>query len=357
MFRRCLALLLLWHGVALADVDSDLRESLWAISAAEEASDREPGAPIRLDQPIGVLTRLIDDRETPAAAVTVARYWRARAYSALNFGRQARGEKVDRDLARRNLQDYDQVIARGMEPRGWGMSIGNSIYSAGAVAYNHLEDKALAYRYWERCAALGHAGCLNVMAGARLTGEGGMAVDLEQSMALNKTVYDTGTRFRCAGAFSALMIARIIHFAGLKPQPVDELEWLDRAYPLLAELEKEDKNDNPCGRAVFEINDYLMRLGRGERRPELLRAAAARTAGNDFAPVARYLLGEESRETFEEHVRALPVKHNACTGHFIGAWSASLERDPARAARHVESMVELGVCETSLVLFRLRKNW
>lgn len=355
MPRAWLAALVFWHGIALADVDTDLRAAVLAISEAEEASGRDPKAPLKVDQPIAVLTRLIEDRATPAGAAAVALHWRARAYSALNFARQARGEKVDPGLARRNLQDYDAVIARGMEPRGWGVSIGNSIYSAGSVAYNHLDDKALAYRYWERCAALDHAGCLNIMAGARLTGAGGMAVDLGQSIALNRTVYDTGTRFRCAGAFSALMIAQIIHFAGMGPQPVDDIEWLGRAYPLLAELQRAQGNDNPCDRAVFEINDYLMRLARGERKPELLRAAAARTAGNDFAPVARHLLGEENREAFDRHLRGLVLRHNACTAHFIGAWSASLERDAARAARHVETMVRLGGCETDLALLRLRK--
>jgi len=350
-----LALLLGWQGPALADLESDLRDSMRAIMEADEAIGQDPKAEINLDQPIAILSRVIEDRQVNAAVLSVARYWRARAYTTLNWSRMGKGQKPDAELARKSLQDYDDVATAGVQVRGW-VSVPDSIYGAGGVAFNHLGDKPLAYRYWQRCAAAGHAGCLNIMASARLTGAGGVAVDLDQSIALDGMVYDTGTDFRCAGAYSALMNAQIIHFAGLKGQTVGELDWIGRAYPLLDELQKEEKNDNPCDRAFFEISEYLMRLARGERKPELLRAAAARTAGNDLRSAARYLLGDMSREAFDKAAQAIALKHVACSAHFIGAWHAALERDTARLARYTDAMNTLGECEISLALLRLKKN-
>ena len=350
-----LALLLIWWHAALADVVTELRESAMAIAGAHEASGKDPKADINLDKPIAVLTRLIESGQLNPGGMAIARYWRARAYSTLNFSRQGRGQKADAELARRSLKDFDDVIAARIEIREWGMSIADGIYGAGAVAFNHLDDSALAHQYWQRCAALGHAGCLNIMASARLTGAGGVAVDISQSIALNKMVYDTGTDFRCAGAYSALANAQIIHFAALQGQAVGELEWMSRAYALLDELQKEEKNDNPCDRSFFELTEYLMRLARGERKPELLRAAAGRTAGNDLRPAARHLLGEINRDAFEQSIQDIALKHMQCSAHFIAAWSAALERDMARSARHTEAMKALGRCDISLALMRLRK--
>lgn len=356
MFRVWLAALILSHGTALADVVTDLRESAGAISRADAAIEKDPKAEVNLDQPIAVLTGVIENRETPPGGIAVARYWRARAYWSLNMARQSKGQKPDAEMARKALQDFDAVIAGRLEPRGWGMSIGDSLYGAGSVALNHLEDSALAHRYWQRCSAIGHAGCMNIMAAARLTGAGGTEVDPQQSIALNRMVYDSGTDFRCAGAYSALMIAQIIHLAGLK-QEVDELQWMARAHPLLAEMQKEEKIDNPCDASFFEVTEYLMRLGRGERKPELLRAALKRKEGFDLGPAIRHLLGEESREAFDRYIGTIPMKHLACNVNYFGAWHAALERDPARSARYVEAMVRLGGCEVDLALFRLRKNW
>lgn len=351
-----MALLLAWYGAARADDLSDLLQSASAVQEAEEERTRDPNAQVNLDQPLAVLTRLIAGARLNPPGSAVAHFWRGRAYSILNSVRLGRGERADAELARRSLEDFDEVIAGGVEARDLGVGIPNTIYFAGSVAFNHLLDSALAHRYWEKCAALGHAGCLNVMASARLTGAGGTKVDLEQAIELNRQVYDTGTAYRCAGAYSALSIAQIIHFAGLRPPVVDELAWIARAYPLLAELGKADGIDNPCDLAYFELSEYLLRFARGERKPELLRSAAARKTGNPLAPVARHLLGEDDRESFDRYIRTIPLKHMACHAHFLAAWSAALERDRARSARYAEAMAAMGGCDLDLALLRLRKT-
>jgi hypothetical protein len=351
-----MVLLLAWLGGAAASNHAELLESAIAIQDAEDERTRDPAASVNLDKPLAVLTRLIGSGQLNPPGNAVARFWRGRAYWILNSVRLNRGEQSDAALARRSLEDFDEVVAGGVEVRDLGIGIPNTIYFAGSVAFNHLLDSTLAHRYWEKCAAMAHAGCLNAVASARLTGAGGTAVDLERAIELNKQVYDSGTAYRCAGPYSALTIAQIIHFAGLKPPVVDDLAWISRAYPLLADLAKSDGVDNPCDLAYFELSEYLMRLARGERKPELLRSALARKTGNHLAPVARHLLGEESGEAFERSIRAIPLKHVACHAHFIGAWSAALAHDKARAARYVEAMTAMGGCDIDLALLRLRKT-
>jgi hypothetical protein len=235
--------------------------------------------------------------------------------------------------------------------------LSDALYGAGSVARNHLENYSLAYAYWQKCAALEHAGCLNIMASARLTGAGGVKVDVEQSLELNKRVYDTGISYRCAGAYSALVIAYTIHFAGLKPT-VDELAWMKRGSLLLDQLGEEEKIDNPCDRAKFDMAEYLMRLQRGERQPALLRDAVRRSGEADFRPLAQYMLAEGTRESFEAALGKIPLKHVACYVNFLAFWHAELQQDATRSREHFGAMAALGGdhCRVELALIDLKRK-
>jgi hypothetical protein len=339
-----------------ADVGTDLRDSAQGVMRADDLFRRERWSEINVDKEVATLTRLIDSGALNPAGMSVAYYWRARAYTALNWVRMKRAAQADATLARNSLADFDKVIAHGIDVSGWGVSVADAMYGAGGVARNHLEDYGRAYGYWQKCAALNHAGCLNIMASARLTGAGGVLVNLEQSLELNKRVYETGTDYRCAGAYSALAIAHILHFAGMQATVVDQFEWMRRAYLLLDELEQADKTDNPCDRSKFEIADYLMRLGRGEKKPELLRAAANRSAGNQLKPLAEYMLGNSSRQSFQDSLSTIALKHVLCDAHFLASWYADIQEDAAGVAAHRKAMADLGGdhCQIELALVRLK---
>jgi TPR repeat protein len=341
-----------------ADIATELRESAGAVIRADELLDKERLSEINLDKEVATLTRLIESGALNVPGLSIAHNWRARAYSTINWARMKKGEQPDGKLAQESLADFEKVIANGIDVAGWGVSISNVLYSAGTVARNHLEDHERAYRYWRRCAAMGHAGCLNIMASAHLTGAGGIRVDLNESIELNKKVYETGTDYRCAGAFSAVLIAETIHFAGLKPSTVDEFEWLKRAYLLLDELGQREKLDNPCDYARFVITEYLMRLARGESRPELLRSAAKRSGDNDFRPLVQYLLRERTRESFQASLDAIPLKHMRCYVNFLAFWHAAIEKQDALAEAHFKSMSALGGdhCAIEIGLIKLRKR-
>jgi hypothetical protein len=356
--RLLLVVLLAAPALALAAVVDDLRESVMGILRAQDLLDRERLAEVSLDKELATLTRVVETPGLHPAPVSIARYWRARGTSLLNWVRMKKAEPPERKLAQAGLSDLEHVIAVGIQVPDWNVSISDALYMAGTIARNHLEEYGRAYAYWERCAALKHAGCLNIMATARLTGEGGIGVDLEQSIELNKTVYDTGTDYRCAGAYSALAIANTIHFAGLTPGTVDAFEWLRRASLLLDELAEKDKLPNPCDRPLFDITEYLQRLSRGEKKPELLRSAARRSGANDFKPLAEYLLGDVTRESFQASIARTPLKHNVCDLHFFALWHADIQGDAALSASHLNSLAAMGGdhCRTQLALIKLKKR-
>ena len=46
----------------------------------------------------------------------------------------------------------------------------NAEYRAGSVAMNQLHSQALAYSYWEKCAAAGNVDCVNILTAVPLAG-------------------------------------------------------------------------------------------------------------------------------------------------------------------------------------------
>ncbi|HWA36443.1 MAG TPA: hypothetical protein VG873_01155 [Burkholderiales bacterium] len=345
-----LALALPALGLAQDKLSEEMREVSRSILRATDAYSRSDAPAINLDPEIRALDRMLASGGLNPIGMAVAHYWRARAYASINWVRMRKGEGADPALARKALADFDLAIAGGDVP-AWQLSRANTQYMAGLVAYNYLDDPKRAFGYWETCAGAGHAGCLNTMATARLTGLGGIAVDLDQAVELNRRVYDTGTDFQCAGALSAFAIAQIVHTGLLTGVTVDEFEWMRRGYQLLDELAARDKDDNPCERAKHETYEYLMRLKRGEDRRELLHAAAARRRANDYAAFAEYLLGNASRESLERAIAAQPLRHVACALHFGTAWHAGLKGDAALRERHLAAMRAIGTpCATELAL-------
>lgn len=342
-------------SAAAADLAAELREAARGIIEAGEAYRKGDLEGAKVDHEVYKLTRLLDSGALSQVGAAVAHHWRGRAYETANWTRIRKGQGVDLAIARAALADFDRAIAHGDVPRWFTKA--NTLYMAGLVARNHVEDFPLAYDYWRRCAELNHAGCLNIMATARLTGAGGIKVDLADSIELNKRVYETGTDFRCAGAYSALAIAELIYFGRMTSVIVNEAEWLRRAYQLLDELAMDLKSDNPCDRSKFEIVEFLIRLGQGEAKPELLRTAAGRKVENDYKVLAEYLLGSATAENLGAAIGGTNLKHVACAMHFAAAWYAEIRKQFSVAASHERALAAFGGdhCAPEIALLRLGK--
>jgi hypothetical protein len=353
----CLALVAVCR-VAAADAISDMRDSVHSVYQAMLAQSSGRRGDIDLGRELATLTRVIDTGGLNSVGQSVAHYWRGQAQVIMSWSRIRRGQPVDRVAARTSLADFDRVIAEDVDIPDWHVSRVEAMYLAGTVARNHVDDTRLAYEYWEKCAAHRHAGCLNIMASARLTGAGGIAVNLAESIRLNEEVYQTGTEFRCAGAYSALVIAQILHFTGAKGQAVDDLAWLRRGNGLLDEIAREGNSDDLCGRSMFETTEYLFLLARGEDRKEVLAAAGMRKAGNAYKLLVDYLLGAMSPQAFRDALPGVSVRHVACRMNFLAAWHATLQKEAALAERHRAALGQWGAdqCAIETALLNLMKR-
>ena len=194
----------------------------------------------------------------------------------------------------------------------------NAEYWAGLVARNLLRDESAAYSYWEKCAAGGHAGCVNNLASARVTGAGRQKVDVQEALNLHTGVYNSGLRYHCAGAVSALAIAEINYFTGVRRPGDDELEWTQKADGLLDQLESAENNRNACRRVEFEVEEFLFRLSRGHKDENVLQDAMSRLDEDSATTkaVIQFMSGAIDEAGFDAAMNCESVSRRTLLGIF-----------------------------------------
>jgi hypothetical protein len=331
------------------DLSSAVNSVQWLERKTERTKDDIRD--LKLDE--GILASVLKEWKLNRSDAVVAHYYRAQAVNLMNSIHMRAGEGMDLAGSRRALQDLDAVIADGGSSYVPAVKIANAQYLAGGIARNQLHDEPRAYAYWDKCAWSGHAGCVNVMAAAKVTGVGGQKVDIDEALKLYTTVFETGIRYRCAGAFSALNIAEVIYFTGVRRPGDDELEWLQKSYGLMDKLEVAEGNQNACQRSEIELEDFLFRLSRGERNVELLGDATGREDGNSAGTkaVIQLVLGATDAPGFEAAVQANKWEGARCSAYFDAMWYEEIMKDDALARRYHQRMEEIGKfhCGTSLV--------
>lgn len=340
---------------AFAEPAEDIRQN--AITILKAQAEFDAGTPSRygLDGEITALTRLLNGSELDEYSQATAHYYRGQAFMLTNHIRVKNRQKADTDLARRAMEDYDWVIERNRDVRQMRVSVSNAAYNAGVAARDFIGDMPRAYAYWRKCAQREHAGCMNMLASAKITGEGGVAVDVPGALELHKQVYDTGTSYTCAGAFSALATAQILYFSGAKDLTVGALDWLKRGDLLVEEVGAERKWKSPCNRPRFRMAEYLMRLDRGEDRRSLL-AGVAEAADPEEKATVGYLLGGVSEAAFREAAAKGGDKDAVCEMHFDALWFAEIKKDAERSQDHYRALASQGPdhCSTELALVRMK---
>ncbi len=274
----------------------------------------------------------------------VAHFYKGLSLSLINSIHDHEGEAVEMDAAWESLSDFDSVIADNPHTYIPAVNVSNAEYFAGSVARNQLRSFPLAYKYWEKCAWQGHAGCLNLLANSRITGDGGQKVDVNEALDLHTMVFNTGITYRCAGASSAMSIAKIVHFTGVRRAGDDELEWVKKSYSLMDKLEAAEANKNVCDRAHAEVEEFLLRLSRGQHKPDILRDAAARLGEESptLSAVIQRLSGSTSDDEFEAQVQSAQREQDRCSAYFDAMWYAHLTKQDATARHYRERMLEIG---------------
>jgi len=337
MIRRFLLLLACATATsaARADLADDLKGAAESVKRAKaQWSQGALPADIDLEPEIDALTRIIDGGKLNESGRVVALYYRGDANLLVNAALAGANRPPNVDAAREALGDYDRVIKYGKDIADWDVDVSNAAYYAGWIAQRYLNSIPLAYSYWEKCADMGHSGCLLAAAEARVTGVGGVKVDPEAALAMNTAVFNSGTNYGCGGAYAARNNALIIFFTNTKRPAGEALEWLDRSKRLF--------DSNGCARARFDIIEYLMRYSAGDpKRGTQLELAAKHAASDDDRAVVRYLAkGDE--EAFRARIARNPTKAGKCDLHFIALWNAEVNRNGGVARDHYKAMQDIG---------------
>jgi len=331
------------EGAPIAAVD--LSTAVQDVQRVQRKSERTKEEMPNLRQDVRVLGTVLGVRKVDTSDAMVAHYYRAVALAMLNFTREHEGEAIDVGGARTARADLDRIItAKSVLTYVPEVDKTNAEYWAGLVARNLLHDEPAAYSYWEKCASSGHEGCVNNMASARITGAGGQKVDVQEALSLHTGVYNSGLRYHCAGAGSALSIAEINYFTGVRRPGDDELEWTKKAEGLLDQLETMENNRNACHRVEFEVEDFLFQLSRGHKDENILQDAISRL-DEDSGPtkaVIQFMSGAIDEAGFDAAMNSSKSPGERCSSYFEAMWFAKLRGEDAVARRYYQRIIEIG---------------
>jgi TM2 domain-containing membrane protein YozV len=323
----------------------DLSTAVQDVQRVQRKSERTKEETPNLRQDVRVLTGVLGSRKLDPSDALVAHYYRAVALAMLNFTREHEGEAIDVPGARTARADLDRIItAKSVLTYVPEVDKTNAEYWAGLVARNQLHDEPSAYSYWEKCAASGHEGCVNNIASARITGAGGERVDVQEALNLHTGVYNSGLRYHCAGAVSALAIAEINYFTGIRRPGDDELEWTKKAEGLLDQLETMENNRNACHRVDFEVEDFLFQLSRGHKDENVLQDAISRLDEDSATTkaVIQFMSGAIDEAGFDAAMSSSKSQGERCSAYFEAMWFAKLRSEDAVARRYYQRIVDIG---------------
>ena len=275
-------------------ITADTTEDILYIESLLEHPAKS-GAIDRLYAAIENFDHNLAQRSHDEKAIVRMRYWRAVAYLFLNELRERNGESPNRAEAQKALADFDYVI------RSIDASSYRSVhYFAGHAAYNHLRDEDLAVKHWLQCADDKHAGCMNIVADGYFTGRFGLEVDYAKSRDFHARVFETGTKYNCAGVFSGFFLAKMSVFL---PELEYQLTW-DERLSLVFEMQEElaDKHEfaETCALNTLNLEAYLLYLANGRNKTELLDHVLSTSPNPVNLATASYFLGVGSRSAVED---------------------------------------------------------
>ena len=298
------------------------------------------------------ITALLEKETLTPQEKAAAYFFRGYARGYITSLQYFDGKKIDDVLARQALSDLDKVIADGIEYPQLGARISEALYAAGSVSAT-VRVYSRAYAYYEKCADLDHAGCLNIMAEARLTGQANQKVDLHAAIDYHLKVFDTGTRYHCAGAYSAQSIAAIVYFTGTAAPQGDELYWISKAEDLAGQLTAEKKAEG-CEISGMLIDEFLYRLARGDKQVALLDDASARSTidANATNGVVGLLSGRLTPTGFSSAMGLAKTDLAKCVGYFRTYWYAELIKRHDIAQDYYQAMRRPPGCGRELILAR-----
>ncbi|MEQ8267407.1 MAG: hypothetical protein RH982_09435 [Parvibaculum sp.] len=319
----------------LAAVIADIESAATRIGNGERAAARS------LPHDIEVLTRAIEGGQTDAEGILMLRYYRGQARQILVSLGQMLRLPTDRQMAEAAISDFTAVAGAASGDASTEELKKNAMYLAGYVATSGLDDAARGMGYFQRCAAQKHAGCQNVVASAKVGGSSGMAKDLNGAAALHLEAYGTRLDYGCSGPSSAFGLAQMTHFTSVKIEDRSSLDWLRRAYRLADQAKVRSGGVDACGGDYMSIYEYLIRLEKREKKPELLDRSLGDISIEEAPDIIRKMVGYLRDESPESEYRAEVIgthdTFSRCEYAFVGLWKAAISNQmtAARAYRDI----------------------
>jgi len=244
---------------------------------------------------IGNLSYALENVELNDEGIVALHYFRANAYYQLAVTRYSKDKSVLIKEVEAGLKDYDYVLASKFKDK-----FPNAGYYAGQVAFNYLQSEERAGFYWLTCAQDSHAGCMNIIATGYFVGQYGLNQNIQESIGYHIRVWETGTRFRCAGSYSSGTLARM---AAYLPQYQYGESWefyLANSIGMTTALSVQFDWADPCGQSSNLLNAYLINLSEGKLRKHYLNNLLSFSESKVDIALAQYFLGDISIEEVEK---------------------------------------------------------
>jgi hypothetical protein len=109
-----------------------------------------------------------------------------------------------------------------------------------------------------------------------------------------------------------------------------------------------------CGRSSYQIAEFLIRLGQGERRATLIEQARDHARGAYIKAIAQYMLGSIDDAALREVLASGSQKMEACDAHFDALWYLELSKRHDKAQEHFDAMAGVGTATCGAYLFFAR---
>jgi hypothetical protein len=253
---------------------------------------------------------------------------------------QYSGAKVDQALAQDALRNFDKVLVHNQEIPEWRVFTIDANYLAGNTAYVIDGGSEIAVRYWNKCAAMGHPGCINNVAHELLKKPTLTDDGIRHVLDLHASVVNTGNHNRCAGQYSALTMAKLIHFTGIKRPGDDDVALVDTAQTLFRQYKETVRTSDPCGSERIGLDQFMMRVDRGERHEAFLDEVEQNSRSPLWRQIAGYLHGRTSDSELLKNFAAGDAGE-ICQIHFYAAWKAMQDGKGEAARGHCQAMLRL----------------
>lgn len=273
-----------------------------------------------------------------SAEYDISRFYLGYAkYSILEKERQLKNA-INKELAREAVHDFLIVIDVGRDMPDWHVDVANAEYLAGSTEALYLDDEKEAFRFWYLCADLNQAGCLNNVANAKLRGEHGQALDVQGALTLHAKVVKTGIKSQCAGTFSAITIARVNYFLDVRRPGDDEIEWVVEANRLADQLAAL-QGRRLCDGGVILLDEFLMRLARNDRRPDLLAEFVGDSKSTSAGVIKDFFTGQKPEEEVWNYINNENENARKCSDYFYISWYLFINNDK-KARKYADLLME-----------------